>query len=166
MGVWTVLLTCRKMAVRRGPGWNVRLDGSLEREFCPWQYTDSGVRISRRAKIASASPELAGNDLSATLAGYASLGAERDSTDAESARRPRPRVGDLDSAIPELAKKGVNTILITTDPDFNSHRDRIAQLAIQNRIAFVSDFREYVDAGGLMSYGASIVANAVISLDK
>jgi putative tryptophan/tyrosine transport system substrate-binding protein len=64
---------------------------------------------------------------------------------------------DLDSVFRAFAAKSITTVLITTDPDFNSRREHIAQLAVQNRIALVSDFREYVDAGGLMSYGASIV---------
>lgn len=69
------------------------------------------------------------------------------------------RVGaaDLDSVFRDFTDKGVDTILMTTDPDFNSRREHIARLAVQNGIALVSDFREYVDAGGLMSYGASIV---------
>jgi putative ABC transport system substrate-binding protein len=63
----------------------------------------------------------------------------------------------LDVTFREFSGKGIYTVLITTDPDFNSQRHRIAQLAVQHGIALVSDFREYVDAGGLMSYGASIV---------
>ena len=64
---------------------------------------------------------------------------------------------DIGSRFQDFTKKGVRTVLITTDPDFNSRREQIAQLAVQNGVALVSDFREYVDAGGLMSYGASIV---------
>jgi putative ABC transport system substrate-binding protein len=69
----------------------------------------------------------------------------------------RVEVADLDLVFRDFTNKGVNTVLITTDPDFNSRREHIARLAVQNGIALVSDFREYVDAGGLMSYGASIV---------
>ena len=69
----------------------------------------------------------------------------------------RVKATDIKSAFKDFSNKSVNTVLITTDPDFNSRRDRIAKLAVQNGIALVSDFREYVDAGGLMSYGASIV---------
>jgi len=64
---------------------------------------------------------------------------------------------DLDLVFRDFANRGVKTVLITTDPDFNSRREHIARSAVQNGIALVSDFREYVDAGGLMSYGASIV---------
>jgi putative ABC transport system substrate-binding protein len=91
--------------------------------------------------------------------------AEANVKDAEAAARTlgenllvsRVEAVDLDSVFRDFTKKGVNAVLITTDPDFNSQRERIAQLAVQNGIALVSDFREYVDAGGLMSYGASIV---------
>jgi putative tryptophan/tyrosine transport system substrate-binding protein len=69
----------------------------------------------------------------------------------------RVEAADLDSVFRDFTNRGVNTVLITTDPDFNSRREHIARLAVQNGIALVSDFREYVDAGGLMSYGASIV---------
>jgi putative ABC transport system substrate-binding protein len=91
--------------------------------------------------------------------------AETNVRDAEAAARTlgedlsvsRAKVADIDSAFQDFSKKGVNTVLITTDPDFNSRREHVAQLAIQNGVALVSDFREYVDAGGLASYGASIV---------
>jgi putative tryptophan/tyrosine transport system substrate-binding protein len=69
----------------------------------------------------------------------------------------RVEPAELDGAFRDFSGKGIDTVLITTDPDFNSQRDRIAQLALQHGMALVSDFREYVDAGGLMSYGASIV---------
>jgi putative tryptophan/tyrosine transport system substrate-binding protein len=91
--------------------------------------------------------------------------AEANVKDAEAAARTlgqellvsRVEAVDLDTVFRDFTNKGVNTVLITTDPDFNSRREGIAQLAVQNGIALVSDFREYVDAGGLMSYGASIV---------
>jgi putative ABC transport system substrate-binding protein len=92
--------------------------------------------------------------------------AEANIKDAEAAARTlgqdpplvlRVETVDLDLVFRDFANKGVNTVLITTDPDFNSRREHIAQLAVRNGIALVSDFREYVDAGGLMSYGASIV---------
>ena len=39
---------------------------------------------------------------------------------------------------------------------FNSEAKRLADLAIKNRLPAVFQFREYVDAGGLMAYGASL----------
>jgi putative tryptophan/tyrosine transport system substrate-binding protein len=91
--------------------------------------------------------------------------AEANVKDAEAAARTigedplvlRVEAAELDSAFREFVKQGVDTVLITTDPDFNSRREHVARLAVENGIALVSDFREYVDAGGLLSYGASIV---------
>jgi putative ABC transport system substrate-binding protein len=39
---------------------------------------------------------------------------------------------------------------------FNSQGKRLADLATKNRLPTVYQFREYVDAGGLMAYGASL----------
>ena len=37
-----------------------------------------------------------------------------------------------------------------------THRTRILQLAAQRRLPVMSDLREFVDDGGLMSYGPSV----------
>ena len=41
-------------------------------------------------------------------------------------------------------------------PVFNSHRTQIADLAVKSRLPAIYDKAEYVEDGGLMSYGASI----------
>ena len=38
----------------------------------------------------------------------------------------------------------------------NPHRSRIAELAVKSRLAVIYNAVEWVEAGGLMSYGASI----------
>jgi putative ABC transport system substrate-binding protein len=40
----------------------------------------------------------------------------------------------------------------------NANRQRIADLAIETRLPAIYEFREFVEAGGLMSYGTDIVA--------
>jgi ABC-type uncharacterized transport system substrate-binding protein len=90
---------------------------------------------------------------------------EANVNDAETATRTlgedllvsRVEAADLDAVFTDLAKQNIRAVLVTTDPDVNSRRAHIAQLAIRNAMALISDFREYADAGGLMSYGASIV---------
>jgi len=42
------------------------------------------------------------------------------------------------------------------DPFFNSQRVRIAELALAARLPTIFHQREYVDAGGLMSYGQGL----------
>ena len=124
----------------------------------------SSALVPKRLEIIS---EIAsGPGLAGLLVNARNPNAEVNVKDAEAAARTlgqdpplvsRVETVDLDLAFRDFVNKGVNTVLITTDPDFNSRRDQIAQLAVRNNIALVSDFREYVDAGGLMSYGASIV---------
>ena len=41
-------------------------------------------------------------------------------------------------------------------PFFDSQRDRIAALAARYAVPMIANLREYVVAGGLMSYGASL----------
>ena len=42
------------------------------------------------------------------------------------------------------------------DALFNQQVRQIAELAAKNRLSSIAQIREYVDAGGLMSYGPSI----------
>ncbi|MGB8616189.1 MAG: ABC transporter substrate binding protein, partial [Pseudolabrys sp.] len=39
---------------------------------------------------------------------------------------------------------------------FNSRRDQIVDLAARNKLPAIYEFREFVDAGGLMSYGTNL----------
>jgi putative ABC transport system substrate-binding protein len=41
-------------------------------------------------------------------------------------------------------------------PVLNSHRTQIADLAVKKRLSAIYDRREYVEAGGLMSYATSV----------
>ncbi len=52
---------------------------------------------------------------------------------------------------------------------FTEHSRRIADLAARNRLAAISDYREFASAGGLMSYGPSLLAffrRAAVYVDK
>jgi putative ABC transport system substrate-binding protein len=47
-------------------------------------------------------------------------------------------------------------LVVPAEPFFVSQRDRIVALAARYAVAMIADLREYVVAGGLMSYGASL----------
>jgi putative ABC transport system substrate-binding protein len=64
----------------------------------------------------------------------------------------------LEAAFARLARERVGALLVLADPMFLDQRDRIVALARQHRLPAIYEWREFVDAGGLMSYWPSIAA--------
>jgi putative tryptophan/tyrosine transport system substrate-binding protein len=63
---------------------------------------------------------------------------------------------DFEAAFQPLARERADALLVTTDPIFESQRDRIVALAASYTTPAIYALREYALAGGLMTYGASI----------
>jgi ABC-type uncharacterized transport system substrate-binding protein len=63
---------------------------------------------------------------------------------------------NFDLAFRPLQRERVDALLVTTDPVFESQRDRVISLAAHHALPAVYALREYAVAGGLMTYGASI----------
>ena len=61
---------------------------------------------------------------------------------------------DIAPALEEL-KGRARALYVSTDPLMNTHRVRINTLALAARLPTMHIFRESVEAGGLMSYGAN-----------
>jgi putative tryptophan/tyrosine transport system substrate-binding protein len=55
-----------------------------------------------------------------------------------------------------LRRENVGAILVVSDGFLLSQRQRIAQLALRERLPSMVPQREFVEAGGLMSYGESL----------
>jgi putative ABC transport system substrate-binding protein len=55
----------------------------------------------------------------------------------------------------ESLKGRVDALYVASDPLVNTHRTRINSLALAARLPSMHGFREFVEAGGLMSYGAN-----------
>ena len=68
---------------------------------------------------------------------------------------------EIDAAFTDIAKQKFDALLVGTDPFFTSQRDRLVALAARNRIPAVYSIRDYAQAGGLMSYGASLTTHIV-----
>jgi putative ABC transport system substrate-binding protein len=62
---------------------------------------------------------------------------------------------ELKRAFEDLAKLQVGALAIAPDTFFTTHSEQIAQLALLHAIPAISEFRRFVAAGGLMSYGSS-----------
>jgi putative tryptophan/tyrosine transport system substrate-binding protein len=63
---------------------------------------------------------------------------------------------DFEGAFAAAAGQHVGALVVHADPIFNSHRDAIMVLAARYALPIVHETREYVTAGGLISYGTSI----------
>jgi putative ABC transport system substrate-binding protein len=75
----------------------------------------------------------------------------------------------LESAFQTAKQKQVNAIMTTTTPRFFAERKRIVELAGKHRLPAIYFQKEFVDEGGLMSYGADyddLYRRAAVYVDK
>jgi putative ABC transport system substrate-binding protein len=63
---------------------------------------------------------------------------------------------DVDDAFASLQGSSTTGLVIPAEPFIDSRREQIAALAARYAIPVIANLREYVLAGGLMSYGASL----------
>ena len=63
---------------------------------------------------------------------------------------------DIDAAFASFVQQRVNAIVIGADSPFLSRRDQLVGLAARHALPAIYNLREFVDDGGLISYGASI----------
>ena len=65
-------------------------------------------------------------------------------------------VNEIDAAFPAAKRERASALLIGSDPFLHSRRKQIVALAAQHAIPAIGGGREWVAAGGLVSYGNSI----------
>jgi putative ABC transport system substrate-binding protein len=65
--------------------------------------------------------------------------------------------GEFDGAFTSIVERGAKALLVGAGPLLTSNRERLVTLAARHAIPAMYGLREFVEAGGLMSYGASIV---------
>jgi putative ABC transport system substrate-binding protein len=83
-------------------------------------------------------------------AGAAKLGIQMDVLRATNER-------EIDAALTNLPQKAGNVLLSSPEPFFYSRRNQIIALAARYAVPTSFDTRDYVDDGGLMSYGADFL---------
>jgi putative ABC transport system substrate-binding protein len=63
---------------------------------------------------------------------------------------------DIETAFREARKGRAGAVLVLASPILESHRTQVADLAAKNRLPAIYPFPEFVEAGGLVTYGVSL----------
>ena len=64
---------------------------------------------------------------------------------------------DIHAAFRAFVRMQVQALLVGGDPFFNGRREQLVTLAAHYAIPAIYELREYVTAGGLMSYGTNLL---------
>jgi putative ABC transport system substrate-binding protein len=67
------------------------------------------------------------------------------------------REGDFTPVLTALTQKGGEALLIGADGFFTSRIELLAQLTMRYKLPAISSYREFSAAGGLISYGTSVI---------
>jgi putative ABC transport system substrate-binding protein len=95
--------------------------------------------------------------------------AEADTKDVQAAARDlglqlhvfhAARDGDADAAFASLIQRSASALVVGADPFIDTQRRRIVALAAQHAVPAIYAWRGFVDAGGLISYGARLTDGA------
>src|SRR5262249_11533208 len=65
--------------------------------------------------------------------------------------------GEIDNAFATMMQERADAVVVAADPFFTSRRDQIVTLAGRYAIPAIYDMREFTAAGGLISYGTSLI---------
>ena len=69
---------------------------------------------------------------------------------------PVERPEDLEQAFAAMTRDSVSFLLLDANHPYPTDWPRVAELALRHKLPAISEIREFVAAGGLMSYGASV----------
>jgi putative ABC transport system substrate-binding protein len=76
---------------------------------------------------------------------------------------------DFDTVLVAATGQHIDGLITVDDPLTLGHREKITQFAARNRLPAIYGLREFVEAGGLMSYGADLgdlARRTVVYIDK
>jgi putative tryptophan/tyrosine transport system substrate-binding protein len=65
-------------------------------------------------------------------------------------------LAEIEAVLAASARDGMQALFVSQSPLFFSHRAEVAAMAARVRLPAIYGFREFAEAGGLMSYGANL----------
>jgi len=77
--------------------------------------------------------------------------------------------GELDGAFAAMARERAQALLVAGSSTFLAHRAKLAELALKAQLPTMLNFREMVEAGGLMAYAVNMsdfIPRAAVYVDK
>jgi len=134
----------------RRPGGNVTGITSLNAELAAKRLgllRELVPKASRCFTLVKPTSELAAPFVRDLQGAAASLGIAVDVLNANNA-------GEIDAAFAGIPRTPGNVMVFGPEGFFYIHRARIAELALRGALPTIFDVRDYVDAGGLASYGS------------
>lgn len=63
---------------------------------------------------------------------------------------------EIDKAFAAMSRERIGAVVMPQDSFFVQQKNQIVGLAARNRLPLVTQFRSYLEAGGLVSYGPDI----------
>ncbi len=63
---------------------------------------------------------------------------------------------DFEAVLATMVQSRIDALIVGSDPFFNSQRDKLIDLTARYRIPAIYEWHEFVQAGGLMSYGSNL----------
>jgi putative ABC transport system substrate-binding protein len=80
-----------------------------------------------------------------------------------------PDSAHLDKVFSTMARQQIDALLIATASSLLPDRNKLAELAVKERLPMIGPLREFAEAGGLLSYGVNMtdfVERAAVYVDK
>jgi putative ABC transport system substrate-binding protein len=93
------------------------------------------------------------NSAHATISKIVQAAAHRASVKILSVEARSPQ--EIENAFFMMSRENAEAVIVAADSFFTQQRRQIAELAAKNRLPTISEYREYAEAGGLMSYGSN-----------
>ena len=108
-------------------------------------------KVSRVAFLSNVGNPGSGNVMKETEAAARALGIRLQPVGIRSAN-------DLEEAFSQMIKERAGALAVRQEPLLTTLRERIVELAAKNKLPAIYAFTEFLDVGGLMSYGPSRLA--------